>query len=289
MTKKIKVLFSVFLFALVFTACQNHKKQEQKTTDPAQRIVSLNSAVTEIISALGYQEDLVGRDVTSTYPEFVKDSVKDLGHVRSLSIEPLISLHPHLILASAQDMENDLEKKLKESGVKYKAFQQEFSVQGTKKLIKEVADFIGHADPEALLNKIDQDLKKVKPLKNKPEVLFIYARGAGTLLVAGEDTPMAHMIALAGGENAVKDFKDFKPLTAEALLNHNPDVILLFDSGLKSLNGKKGLLESSSIAETKAGKNEAVITMDGALLSGFGPRVGEAAYTLNQLLEPYAE
>jgi len=65
-------------------------------------------------------------------------------------------------------------------------------------------------------------------------------------------------------------------------------VILLFNSGLKSLGGVKGLLQIPGVAETNAGKNKAVITMDGALLSGFGPRVGKAAAHLNQLLAPYA-
>lgn len=92
------------------------------------------------------------------------------------------------------------------------------------------------------------------------------------------------MIELAGAENAVSGFSDFKPLTAEALVAANPDVILLFDSGLESLSGATGMMGVPGVAETQAGKNQAFISMDGQLLSGFGPRVGEAARLLNERL-----
>lgn len=279
------------MITLVIGCKSDHKKEDSsdQAINSKQRIISLNGAVTEIISAFDQQDQLVGRDVTSTHPKIVQDSIKDLGHVSSISIEAMMDLNPDLIMASSQDMEEDLESKIKESGVTYASFEQDYSVEGTKNLIKEISKLIGSNNTDSLFAKIDADLEKIASLKHPPKVLFIYARGAGTMMVAGTDTPMAKMIELAGGKNAAHGFKDFKPLTEEALLNYNPEVILLFDSGLESLGGKEGLLKTHGISETKAGKNEAIITMDGGLLSEFGPRVGEAAYTLNELLQPYAQ
>ena len=119
----------------------------------------------------------------------------------------------------------------------------------------------------------------------KPKVLFIYARGAGNLMVAGKETPLHSMIELAGAENAAAELTDFKPLTPEALLTTNPDVILMFDSGLQSLGGVDGLLKVEGIAATNAGKNKKVVSMDGQLLSGFGPRLGEAVVELHNKLQ----
>lgn len=272
-------------------ACQQQKKEKTATTtEKNTRIISLHGAVTEIISALGHEHELAGRDETSVYPEFVKDSVKNLGHVSSLSIEALMQQNPDIILASANDMTDDLKNKLKDSGVDFMLFKQDYSIQGTKNLIKEVAASIKNEDTQPLIEKIDKDLEGVKEFKKEPAVLFIYARGAGTIMVAGEDTPMTEIIEISGGKNAVKDFDGFKPLTDEAVVKNNPDIILLFDSGLESLGGKKGLLKTvPSLRETKAGKNEAIIGMDGSLLSGFGPRVGEAAKKLNHYMAAYAE
>ena len=86
---------------------------------------------------------------------------------------------------------------------------------------------------------------------------------------------------MAGGQNAITEFEDYKPLTPESLIKGNPDVILLFTSGLESLGGVDGLLKIQGVSQTNAGKNKKVIALDGALISGFGPRVGEGAAALN--------
>ena len=87
---------------------------------------------------------------------------------------------------------------------------------------------------------------------------------------------------MAGGKNAVSGFDDFKPLTSEALVAANPDVILMFSSGMESLDGMEGTLSIPGMKEVNAGKNKQIITMDGQYLAGFGPRVGQAVKELNQ-------
>ncbi|MFA7445439.1 MAG: ABC transporter substrate-binding protein [Flavobacteriaceae bacterium] len=255
----------------------------QAASNP-QRIISLNGAITEIVCALGHQDKLVGVDVTSTYPKDVKTKAKDLGHVRSVSVENIIALKPQLVLATQTDLSPELVNRLKQAKIDVVTFNHDFSVEGVKKLIEQVAGALAEGGYKKLFTKIDTDFAKVRNLKNKPKVLFIYARGAGTLMVAGKNTPMEKIIALAGGVNAVNDFEDFKPLTPESLLQADPDYILLFTSGLQSLGGVNGILDVNGISKTRAGKNKKIIAMDGQLLSGFGPRVGEAAQELNQLL-----
>lgn len=286
--------FLPFIGFLLLSACNNSQDTSSDINNNSvkeeQRIVSLNGAITEIIYALDSNATLVGRDVTSTYPKWIVDSIPDLGHVRSLNIESLVALKPTMIMASSSDLNADLKKAIQELDLNFKVFEQEFTVDGTKAFINEVADFVGHSPSQSLLEKIDADLAQVKAFTKKPKVLFIYARGAGTLMVAGQGTPMESVIELAGGQNAVTGIKDFKPLTEEALLDSNPDVILLFQSGLQSVGGKEGLIATTQgISQTNAGKNKAVITMEGGLLTDFGPRLGQAALELNKLLQEYAE
>lgn len=290
----------IVMLALVLSAAVSCKKDEKTTEDstiktdsiaPAktEKIVSLNGAVTEIVAALGHEKEIVGTDVTSTYPETLKATAKDLGHVRSVSIEAIMALKPTIILATDKDMSPELLEKIKKSGVKAEVFTQEFSPEGTKKLIADVAKALNHADYKALEEKIDTDLKAVKPIGAAPKVLFIYARGANMMMVSGTGTPVEKTIMLAGGKNAVTDFADFKPLTPEALIKGNPDVILLFDSGLGSLGGPQGVLKIPGVDKTNAGKNKKIISIDGALLSGFGPRLGEGVSKLNRLLSENAK
>lgn len=279
-------------FALVFSGCGNSQKKASDVAEisPKNRIVTLNGALSETVYSLGKGDELVGRDVTGTFPEYVRDSVKDLGHVRSISVEAILSLQPNMVLAINGDLNESQEAALKNTGIDFHLFDRDFSVEGAKKLVTEVGEKIGEKNIASILSKIDEDVIEIKSFTVKPKVLFVYARGAGTLMIAGENTPMQAMIELAGGENAVSGIKNFKPLTEEALLNANPDVVLLFDSGLQSLGGKEGFLKTvPALSQTNAGKNKAFLAMDGGLLSEFGPRVGEAALKLNRLLMPYAE
>ena len=109
------------------------------------------------------------------------------------------------------------------------------------------------------------------------------------LMVSGTNTPEDKIIALAGGKNAVTGFEDFKPLTPEALIQGNPDVILMYDSGIGSVGGPAGVLKIPGVDKTNAGKNKKIITMDGGLVHSFGPRLGEAAAQLNALLRENAK
>ncbi|MBW8523085.1 ABC transporter substrate-binding protein [Chryseobacterium chendengshani] len=285
-----KIILAVSVLAAVYSCKKETSKPTENKTDISSetpktnnKIVSLSGGITEIVSALGHDREIVATDVTSTYPETLKATAKDLGHVKSMTIEPIMAVKPTLILASDKDINPDLLRKIEASGIKTELFKQEFTVAGTKKLIVDVAKAVGNTDYQKLIDKIDTDLKQVQPIDKKPKVLFIYARG-NMMMVSGKNTPMAALIELAGGENAITDFEDFKPLTPEAVLKANPDVLFFFLSGLQGSGGNNGVLKMPGVSQTNAGKNKKIIAMDGGLVSGFGPRLGEAAVTLNKLL-----
>lgn len=278
---------SILVVAIVSLATFSCKKEEAKveetpveTKTEAHKIVSLNGAVTEIVAALGHEKEIIGVDVTSTFPENIKTTAKDLGHVRTISVEQIVALKPTVILATEKDLSPELAEKIKGAGIEAHIFKQDFTPEGSKKLIADVAGVLKHADFKALTDKIDADLAKVQPIAKAPKVLFIYARG-NVCMVAGTNTPIEKTIALAGGQNAITEFEDYKPMTPESLVKANPDVFLLFTSGLESIGGIDGLLKMPGIDKTNAGKNKKVIALDGALISGFGPRVGEGAAALN--------
>ena len=191
--------------------------------------------------------------------------------------------NPDVVVGIGKDLNPKVVQQIKLSGVKVVLFNHEYSIKGTKCLIKSIKDSLSFETQNDSLNiVIDQSISELQVFKNPPKVLFIYARGAGTVLVAGKNTQMEKMISIAGGQNAVDDFESFKPLTAEAIVSANPDVILMFTSGAQSLNGVFDNVPG--IMQTNAGKNSRIITMDGQYLSGFGPRVGKAALELNKKL-----
>ena len=52
------------------------------------------------------------------------------------------------------------------------------------------------------------------------------------------------------------------------------------------LGGKETLLANPAIAATPAGRSRRIVAMDGLLLLGFGPRIGDAVLELARALHP---
>lgn len=302
MTKFWSNIIVLGLFCIVSIACQDtqvkEKQEEEAVEEKTHRIISLDGSITELIYTLGLGDQLVATDVTSTFPEEAK-SKATLGHVRQLSVEGVLALNPTMIFIAEEATELEAVKLLANSpNIELVSIPIESSMDGPVKAAEAIASALALEQEETistLKTKLEQEqavLQNIIDTINRPKVLFIYARGTKTLMVAGTDTPTEKMIQLAGGQNAISEFDGFKPLTPEALLQAQPDVLLLFESGIKSLadeqqglDAEAGLLAIPGISQTPAGKAKRIITMDGQYLCGFGPRVGEAAIELATALK----
>lgn len=258
-----------------------------------QRIVSAGGSVTEIVYALGAGDRLVGVDTTSLYPPAVH-GLPNVGYLRTLSAEPVLSLAPDLILAEADAGPPDALTQLREAGVEIVMAPDEPDVEGVAAKIDTVAAALGRQDEgDALKQRIRTEWRTVEQAvastQARPRVLFVLSTGAGAPLVAGLETSAAGIIAMAGGENAVQAFTGYRPLTPEAGVALAPDVILVTRRTLEMLGGEAGLLETPGLGATPAAGKGRVIAMDALLLLGFGPRVPEAAARLAKKLHPGIE
>lgn len=291
--KKTNLIAALLIFAFVISGCSNKNETADQSSVESQtaqqQIVSLNAAVTETLAELGIGGKLAGRDATSIYPQWVADSVKNFGPPWMVGTEALLSVKPDIVFAVSSDLDSEKVKTLENAGVKVVLFEKSKTADDAKKMIATVSEYTKNHDYQYLIDDIDSNLAKVETLKKKPKVLFVYARGPGLMQVAGSGTTADELIRLAGAENAAADLTEMKPLTPEGLVKSNPDVILMFDSGIRSLGGENGLFEVPGMKETNAFKNKAVISMESSLLSELGPRLGQAAYSLNQNLKAYAK
>jgi len=273
---------AIAAFSLV--SCNNGGAEKKADAAKEQlRIVSLSGALSETLAGLGMEENIVGVDVTSTYPASLQTKAK-VGNTHNLNVESILALKPDYVVSMKErGIKPEQATQLQQAGVKVWVIDQEYSIEGTKQYITMLADSFHKEDAgKQMTTAIDAAFTALPKYETQPSVMFIYARGAGALSVCGSNMPMAKMIALAGGVNAGNDFEGFKPLTAEAVVKNNPDAILLFNSGLESVDGPEGMLKVPGVAQTKAGKAKKFIVMDGELLSGFGPRVVDAVKELGE-------
>lgn len=282
--KRINPLFFLGIISLTISSCNISEKQDSGNIEvDSLRIVSLNGTVSEILCDAGLEKQIVGVDVSSTYPISLKD-VPKVGHNKKIPVEAVLALNPNIIIGTKEVPKETVEQ-FKQAGMRVILVDQEYSIPGSRNMIKSITDSLKLKEKgDSILKRFDQDIQLVQAFEAenpKPKVLFIYARGTGTMMVGGNNTQVAKMIQLAGGLNVAKDFEEYKPLTPESLVNYNPDVILLFSSGLSSLGDKNGFMEVQGVKQTRAGKEGKIINMDGQLLSGFSPRLPNAIKELH--------
>lgn len=254
-----------------------------------QRIITLNSSITETIFGLGVGNRVVATDVTSVSP-MAAAALPRVSKNRSVSAEGLLSFEPNIILANEGEVPAAIIRQVRAAGVKYIALKPNYTIPGALNYIQQVADAIGQpalgkgvvSQTKLSLNRITEVVKSENKGKVPPKVLFIYARGTGTMSVAGKGSSLDAIINLAGGKNAIQEFSDFKPYTTEALVQANPDIILLFDFGASSLGGEEAILKLPGMRITNAGKNKRILTMNASLLVNFSNRLPDAILELHR-------
>ena len=249
----------------------------------ANRVLAIGGAVTEIVYALGEQDRLVGRDSTSTYPPEATD-LPDVGYIRALSPEGVLSVEPNLILARENNGPPEAVEVLKATGLRWVDVPDEFTLEGINKNISIVASELGVPEKgEALKQKVRADIAKAQErlatVDRKLEVMFVLSIQDGKINTSGTGTAADGIIKLAGGDNVIDQFQGYKQITDEAVINAAPEVIVMMNGRGEAPDHQapNALLEAHpALSTTPAVRNGRVIRMDGLLLLGFGPRTGEA-------------
>jgi iron complex transport system substrate-binding protein len=257
------------------------------TIGDASRIVTAGGAVTETVCALGAESLLVGTDASSVYPESVT-KLPQVGYVRTLSAEGVLSLKPSLVITTQEAGPPAALTHIINGGGTTFTVSAEHSIEGAKDRIRMIASALRREpNGEALIAALDRDIAAARAVVEKasvhPKVMFIYSRSPAAISVAGRNTAADAMIRLAGGVNPF-DYESYKPLTSEAVVTAAPDVIVVPTRGMDVLGGTDAVLRLPGVAETPAGKNRRIIALDDLLLLGFGPRTGLGALELAKRL-----
>lgn len=254
----------------------------------SERIVSLNGSTTEILFALGVGENVVGCDASSTYPKNVREKLPSVGYQYRLNVEGILSLKPTLVIGRDDVKPPQVIEQLRMADVTVLLLKEPRSFEAAKQRLRTIGAAVGcQKQARELIATLDADIEKLAEKLEaaradwtEQKALFLYLRGPQTAFVLGKDSAPGAMLEIVGAENAAGDIKGSKPMTAEAVITAQPDVYVLFTTGLESLGGVDGLLKLPGLAHTPAGRNRRVVAMSGQYLSGFGPRCGRAALDL---------
>lgn len=252
------------------------------TVTDVSRIVPLQGNLTEIVFDLGLGANVVGRDISATFEEASDLPVVTRAH--DVSAESVLSLRPTLVLIDGDTGPPEAIEHIRNVGVPVVEFERPTRIEDIVPRIHEVATALGVAGAgEDLAARTEVALGRAAaavPEGDAPRIAFLYLRGsAGVYLLGGPDSGADSMIRAVGGIDAGTEMgldEPFTPITSEALVEAAPEVLLLTTTGLESVGGIDGLSDIAGIAQTPAGRDQRVVTLEDGLLFSFGARTPAA-------------
>jgi iron complex transport system substrate-binding protein len=263
--------------------------RQVEVTDTS-RILPLSPTISETVFTLGLGDNVVGRDVATTFDEASDLPVVTRAH--EVSAEGVLSLRPTLVLASTDTGPPEAIKQIRDAGVPLVVFEHAYTLDAVDDRIREVANALGVAEAgEEVVRQTEIDVESVPQVPQvdgrKARVAFLYVRGTASIyLIGGDGSGADDLIEAVGAEDvgASLGLAAFTPLTPEAMVKAKPDVILVMTKGEESVGGVDGVVKLPGVGLTPAGKAKAVVAIEDGQLLGFGPRTAQTMTLLSEKL-----
>lgn len=254
--------------------------------DDTSRIIAMDigGTISATVWALGLGDSLVARDLASQFPG-IEDLPVITGASHTVNVEAILALEPTVVLTDGSIGPIDSVNQLRDAGVPVVYVKNDSTFAGAGELARQVGEALGVPESgeklaERTANEVADAVERISTIVpadgDKLRMVFLYLRGsAGVYYLFGEESGADELVRALGGIDVAAEIglDGMKPLTDEAMLAADPDVILVMSNGLESMGGIDGLLKDKpAIALTQAGQNRRFVDMDDGQLLAFGPR-----------------
>lgn len=253
---------------------------------PAERIVPLYGAFSEMLYAIGAGGQVMARTQADRYPPEIVNLPSVGTHMRP-NVEMIMGMKPDLVIQSATVREDGGElERLKSAGVPVavfapKTFADIFSA------MERMGTLTGK-DSEAstaatrLKERIEKVRSRLAESKKRPKVFFEVR--AEPLTGAGRGSIVQEILTAAGAENILASDKAIVQYNFENLLLEDPDVYIVQEGPMN-----KNPMEPAKRAHydrLRAVKEKKILTVDEFAYSRPGPRCVDAVEQLALKLYP---
>ncbi len=254
------------------------------------RVVSIGGATTEILYALGLEDRVAAVDVSSTYPPAALASRPNVGYIRALSAEGVLSVGPTLILAQEGAGPPDVVAVLKGASVPFETLPEARTPEAVLANIRRVATLMGVPERgEQVAGAVGRDFAALAALRARittpRRAAFILSASGAAPVVGGAGSSADAMFHLAGIVNAMSGLTGYKPAVDEALMAAAPDALILMADRGHGLTDA-ALAAMPGFAGTPAVRDGRLFRIDGGYALNFGPRTPQAARDLMALVYP---
>jgi len=254
-----------------------------------QRIISLAPSNTEILFALGLEDKIVGVTQYCNYPEAAKSKPRVAGYSNP-ALEKVVSLEPDLILADAIH-----EKTVLPALEKHRLTVIVMSATSLDTVMQDitlVGQVMGKSRAAARLvddlnNRIEVVAAKTRDLTQEERPRVLHVIWHDPVWTMGSETFIDDVIRIAGGVNIFTDeFEKSRVVSMEAVVNRNPQVILVSSMGTTRNQVYNAIKGDSRLSEVEALVNGRIYPVDGDLVERSGPRIVDGLEYVSKLIHP---
>jgi iron complex transport system substrate-binding protein len=272
-------------------ALEDGTGNEIKLEKPAERVISLAPANTEILFALGAGSQVIAREDFSNYPEEAAELPSIGGNMGEYGLEEIARLQPDLILASPLNPPETIES-LKKITPNVFVVANPTTLEELYENLLDVGVLTGREEEaQALVADLTGRVQVVeaalKDVTKKPKVFYeLDATDPAKPWTSGPGTFVDMLITKAGGQNIGASLKgEWAQISQEELVVQNPDLILLGDSlygGItpESVAARPGWGGIAAVA------NKRVLPFNDDLVSRPGPRMVQGLEELAKAIHP---
>jgi len=247
----------------------------------AARVVSLNPAFTEIAFAIGAGGRLVGRTSWDNRPVEAL-AVTDVGPGIRPNVEAVLATRPTLVLLYATAENRAAAESLERAGVRTLALRT-VTIADFRRAARTLGVALGaERNAAALVDSIDGTLAAVQlAVRDVVRPRVVWVSWESPLMVVGDASYEAELLALAGAENVFADRKEsVATVTVEEIAHRDPALVL---AGPERVARLRSSTPWRAVATVREGR---FVVLDTAMIGRPGVSIGMAAVSIARALHP---
>ena len=245
--------------------------------DAPERIVAVSPTATEMLFAIGAGDQVVAVDDFSNYPEGVPTTDISLSQPNA---EAIAGYDPDLVVMSDGSIADTLEgldiEVIVQPAVK--------RLRGAYRQIRALGEATGHEDEaEAVVDDMKAEIRELRDdVADREQKPTAYWELDDTYYSVTSATFIGQILRLAGLANIAdeaEDTSDYPQLSAEYIVDTDPDYILLADTKCCGQNAET-VAARSGWSDITAVRDGQVVNLDDDIASRWGPRVVDLLRTI---------
>lgn len=233
---------------------------------PPRRIISLVPSQTELLYALGLEQEVVGLTKFCIHPNHWRKQKTVVGGTKTLHPERIRELQPDLILGNKEENEKSSIEALAEE---FPVWMSDiYDLQDSLQMMQMIGTLTNReAEADRLSATIAANFTELPKLSQALVALYLIWRKPW--MAAGSNTFIHHLLDRCGFKNAAAQLSRYPELSEEMMQELHPDVVLL--------SSEPYPFQEKHLAELQALLPQAkLLLVDGELFSWYGSRLLEA-------------